>query len=94
MLVLLLIRLVPFVFFFMSVVVGGDDEAATPVRYQGNFGIARLDPVNFAVPFAVAVEVVSLMVVLCLAGSEEARAEVGEGQVRRLASNRTMVSVL
>ena len=79
---------------FLSVVVGGDDEAAASVRDQGNFGIAWLDPVNFAVPFAVAVEVVSLMVVLCLAGSEEARAEVGEGQVRRLASNRTMVSVL
>ena len=76
---------------FLSVVVGGDDEAATPVRYQGNFGIAWLDPVNFAVPFVVAVEAVSLMVVLCLAGSEEARAEVGEGQVRRLASNGTMV---
>jgi hypothetical protein len=33
----------------LSVVGGGDDAAAAPVRYQGNFGIARLDPVNFAV---------------------------------------------
>ncbi|KAF8648381.1 hypothetical protein HU200_064967 [Digitaria exilis] len=37
--------------------------------------------------FVVAIEVVCLMVVLCLAESEEARAEVGEGQVRGLASH-------
>ena len=34
----------------------------------------------------------SLMVVLCLLGSEEARAEVREGEVRGSASDRAMVS--
>lgn len=36
--------------------------------------------------------VASLMLVLCLVGSEEARAEVGAGQVCGSASDRAMVS--
>jgi hypothetical protein len=40
--------LVSFVLVFLSVAVGGNDEAAAPLRHQGNFGIAQLDPADVA----------------------------------------------
>lgn len=50
---------------------------------------ALLDPVNVSVSFVV---IASLMVLICLlVGPEEARAKVGEGQVRGPASHGTMV---
>lgn len=42
-----------FVCLFSLAVVGADDDAAAPVRDQGNFENTRLNPVNLAVPFAV-----------------------------------------
>ena len=51
---------------FLLIVVGADDDAAAPVRDQGNFENTRLNPVNLAVPFVVNAEVVSLMVICIL----------------------------
>ena len=52
--------------FYWSLLARTNDDAAAPVRDQGNFENTRLNPVNVAVPFVVNVEVVSLMVICIL----------------------------
>ena len=67
--------------------------AAAPVGYQGNLNPFSSDPFGFALCLGGKYFWIAwLMVVLCLLGPEEARTEVGEGEVRGSASDGAMVS--